>query len=427
MKMNFSIYKDEFMNETLYSATHSTGLSVYIMPKPGYSQCEAMFATRFGSIDNEFSLMGNDARIRIPDGTAHFLEHKLFDEEDGNVFDKFSALGANANAFTSFGLTAYYFSATDNFLESLGVLVKFVQSPYFTPDSIAKEQGIIGQEIRMYEDNPNWRVFFNMLGAMYHNNCVKYDIAGTVESIAEIDDKVLYDAYNTFYHPSNMVLFIVGDVDVTQVGECVENSLKDIPPLSGEIGRVYPDEPASVASAYVEQKLSVAMPLFMIGFKDNDMNLTGDALLKKDITTQILGEMLFGKSTALYKSLYEQGLINDSFSAGNSCNAKYSFYGIEGESKDPKAVFEAVLKCAEGAALDEEAFNRAKRVIWGLYVRCFNSPSGIAHVFVNSNVIGVDIFHHQQVYNTITLQDVRERLLSQLRREYAVLSVVDPI
>jgi len=425
--MNFDIINDTALGEKIYTITHPTGLKICVNPKPGYSKCTAMFATRYGSIDSTFGLMGSDNIITIPDGTAHFLEHKLFDEQDGNVFDKFAVLGASANAFTSFNMTAYYFSATENVLENLEILIKFVQNPYFTPDSIAKEQGIIGQEIRMYDDNPNWRVFFNMLGGLYNNCYVKQDIAGTVETIAEIDDTVLYNAYNTFYHPSNMTLFVSGNIDPAAVYACAERSLKDIPPLAGDIKRIYPDEPNAIAEQYIEQRLSVAIPLFMIGFKDTDMAVSGINLLKKEIATKILIELLFGKSAPLYKKLYEQGLINESFGAEFSCDVQYAFSGIEGESKESKKVFDTIIAALNGIQISEQAYNRAKKVIWGEYVRSFNSTDNIVREFVGAQFNGVDYLDYKKAYDSITIDDIRARMASHFCEKNAVLSVVMPI
>ena len=425
--MIFDIKKDPTTGEEVYTAVHPTGLRICINPKPGYSKCTAMFATHYGSIDSTFGLMGGEQTITIPDGTAHFLEHKLFDEQDGNVFDKFAVLGASANAFTSFDMTAYYFSATENVLENLEILIKFVQNPYFTPDSIAKEQGIIGQEIRMYEDNPNWRVFFNMLGGLYSNCYVTHDIAGTIETITDIDDTVLYNAYNTFYHPSNMTLFVSGDVDPAAVYACAERSLKDIAPLEGEIQRINPDEPSETAEKYIEQRLSVAIPMFMIGFKDTDMSVSGAARLKKYITAKILLELLLGKSAPLYKKLYEQGLINESFGAEYSLTTQYAFSAIEGESKEPKKVFDTIITALDGIQISEDAYNRAKRVIWGEYVRSFNSTDNIVREFVGAQFNGMDYLDYKKAYDCITIDDIRTRLESHFCEKNAVLSVVLPI
>ena len=420
--IHFTARNDKLIEETLYHGVHESGVEVYVMPKPGYQKRHAMFATRYGSLESEF--LKGEEKIKIPDGTAHFLEHKLFEEEDGNVFDKFSVLGASANAFTNFTATAYHFSATSNFYESLSTLIRFVQNPYFTKESIDKEQGIIGQEIKMYDDDPNWRVYFNVLGCLYNKCYVKYDIAGTVESISEINKDILYDIYSVFYHPSNMVLFIAGDVDLENVNACVCESLKDIKPLDAPIRRLYPVEEEAVAKDYVCQKLDVAVPLFTLGFKDTDTSLEGDALLKKEIEMKILMELLFSKCSNIYKTLYEKGLINDSFDADYECHKEYAFSCLTGESKDPGAVRDIVWDMLAAREITQEEFERAKKVVWGNYVRLFNSTEAIGYSFVLHRLTGIDYFNFREVYDTVTLDTVRARKEKSLCVKKSALSVV---
>jgi len=310
--MNYIKRNDAVTGEVVYSGVHKSGVRIFVMPKKGFRKCMAMFATGYGSIDTTYIKDGKE--LPVPDGTAHFLEHKLFEEENGNVFDRFSMLGANANAFTSFATTAYYFTGTDHFYENLETLISFVQTPYFTDESVAKEQGIIGQEIKMYDDDPGWQVHYQGVEGLYHNHPVKIDIAGTVDTIAKIDAKTLYDIYSMYYHPSNMVLFIAGDVDVDKTFETAEATLKDIPPLPHKIERKLPEEPDAVVKHKTEKQLDVAVPLFQITFKDNDTSLRGKALLKKEILTDMLLELMFGKSSEIYEKLYTAGLINNSFS-----------------------------------------------------------------------------------------------------------------
>jgi len=301
--------------ETLYYKKHECGLDVFIMPRKDYSAGYAIFGTKYGSVDSEFVVPGETEVTKVPDGIAHYLEHKMFDQPDGsNVFDKFSELGGNANAFTSFNSTAYLFGAADNIEENLKVLLDYVQSPHFTEESVQKEQGIIGQEIKMYDDNGPWRVFFNLLGAMYHNHPVNKDIAGTVESISHITPELLYKCYNTFYNLSNMMIFVTGDINPTAIENCIDSGIKNNNPFNEEIKKIYPDEPKSVCKKKVEQSLSVSMPLFMIGFKDTDTGYSGDKLLEKFIEVSIINKMLFGKGTDFYKDLADSGLINDNFS-----------------------------------------------------------------------------------------------------------------
>lgn len=421
--IEFSKRNDALLGETIYHGVHESGTNVYVMPKKGYQKCHAMFATRYGSLESEF-LKGSE-KIKIPDGTAHFLEHKLFEEQDGNVFDKFAALGASANAFTNFTATAYHFSATSNFYESLSTLIRFVQNPYFTKESIDKEQGIIGQEIKMYDDDPNWRVYFNVLGCLYNDCYVKYDIAGTVESISEINKDILYDIYSVFYHPSNMVLYVVGDVELERVNQVVCDSLKQIAPLDAPIRRLYPAEAEPIVKDYVCQRLDVAMPLFTLGFKDTDTALRGDALLKKEIEMKILLELLFSKCSDIYKTLYEKGLINDSFDADYECHEEYAFACLTGESKDPRAIRDIVWDMLGRQEITQETYERAKKVVWGNYVRLFNSTESIGYSFVLHRLTGIDYFNFRQVYDTVTLDDVRARMAAGFDVKKSALSVVE--
>ncbi|MDD4495675.1 MAG: pitrilysin family protein, partial [Eubacteriales bacterium] len=256
--MDFQTVEYKKIGELMHVYTHKSGLKAFVIPKKGYFKKHAAFATHYGSINSEFIVPGENKSTVVPDGVAHFLEHKLFEQEDGSVMDKFSALGSNPNAYTGFNQTVYLFSATDKFIENFKLLVNYVQNPYITAESVEKEKGIIGQEIRMYQDNPNWRVFFNLLGAFYKNNPVRLEISGDLQSISKIDKDVLYKCYNTFYHPSNMMILVVGDVDHKEIFSAVEEGIKSRE-KSGEIERIFPEQEKSINKDYVEQTLSVSM------------------------------------------------------------------------------------------------------------------------------------------------------------------------
>lgn len=417
--------------ECLYYKKHESGLDIYLMPRAGYSQNYAIFGTKYGSVDSEFVVPGDESATKVPDGIAHFLEHKMFDQPDGgNVFDAFSEYGGNANAFTSFNMTAYLFSATANLNENLHILMDYVQKPHFTEESVQKEQGIIGQEIRMYDDNAGWKVFFNFLGCLYQNNPVKLEIAGTIESIAKIDAKLLYQCYNTFYNLSNMAIFVTGDFDVDKTLAVVEGNILKNEPFSEEIKRIYPGEPADIAQNYAVQQLSVAMPMFMMGFKDNDIGYAGNGLFKKIIEMEILVEMLFGKGSALYNELYSEGLINANFSAEYNPQIDYGFTAIDGESADPRAVYDRMLAYIEKlrkSGLHEEDFNRIKKVIWGNYIRSHNDIEDYAHTFLTMQFMDINYFDYYDVYKTITFADIEKRFYQHFRREAAALSVVEPV
>ncbi|MBE7015395.1 MAG: insulinase family protein [Ruminococcaceae bacterium] len=424
------VIKDSLTGEKIYFKKHESGLSIYIMPRKGYTSNYAIFGTKYGSVDSEFIVPGEDSVTKVPDGIAHYLEHKMFDQPDGsNVFDKFSKFGGEANAFTSFNMTAYLFSSTSNFYENLEVLMDYVQSPYFTKESVEKEQGIIGQEIRMYDDNAPWRLFFNFLGLLYNNNPVKLDIAGTVESISKIDHELLYKCYNTFYNLSNMTIFITGDLDENKVLEVVEKNIKSNVPFSGEIKRIYPEEPKNVAGKYKKQTISVANPMFMMGWKDNDVGYSGEKLLKKIIEMEILVEMIFGKGSKLYTNLYKSGLINQTFSCEYSPQKDYGYTACEGESIDPEKVYEEITKHIDnlrGEGLLEEDFNRIKNVVWGDYIRSFNDIESYAHTYLTLSFLDINYLDYFRVYQSITFDDIKSRFTQQFNNDVSVLSVVSP-
>ncbi len=418
---------DNITGETLYYKNHPSGLEIFIMPKKGYSSNYALFATKYGSVDSSFKVPGESDITNVPDGIAHYLEHKMFDQPDKtNIFDEFAKYGGNANAFTSFNMTGYLFSCTDCFYENLKTLMDYVQTPYFTEESVQKEQGIIGQEIKMYDDNAPWRVFFNLLGCLYKNHPVKKDIAGTVESISKIDEKLLYRCYNTFYNLSNMAIFVTGDFDVEKTLSVIEENIKNNEPFLEEIERHFPDEPKAVNNQFYSQKLSVAKPLFMIGFKDTDIGYGGEKLLKKSIEMEILSEMLFGKSTDLYNELYNSGLINNTFSSEFNPQISYGFMALEGESEDPKKVYDTILDTIENTKLSKEDFDRIKKVVWGDFIRSFNDIESYAHTFITELFTGCNYFDYPKVFESVTFEDVKKRFETNFKREYSALSVVEP-
>src|SRR5699024_6543886 len=315
--------KNEDINEKLLYTETQNGLKIYFMPKKGYIKKHAMFSTDYGSIDNKFIPIGEDKPLEVPEGIAHFLEHKLFEEPELNIFEKFSDIGGSVNAFTSFNQTSYLFETIDNFYENLELLIKFVQSPYLTDKNVEKEKGIISQEIRMYEDDPGWKVYFNLLEAMYSSNPVRIDIAGTIDSITNINKKLLYKAYNTFYHPSNMILFVVGDLDFKEIIKVVEKSEKKTKNKISNIERIKSLEIEGINKSIVEYKMYTSNPIFHIGFKDKDIGKLGKSKVEKDLKTDIILDMLFGNSSKFYNEFYEKGLIDSSFGANYTGKQSY--------------------------------------------------------------------------------------------------------
>jgi predicted Zn-dependent peptidase len=414
------------IDEKMYFAEHESGLKIYLMHKKGYTKQFAIFAAHYGSNDCKFIIPGENDITQVPDGIAHFLEHKMFEEEEGSIFEKFSKNGASANAFTNFTTTAYLFASTDKFYENLKLLVNFVQNPYFTDENIEKEKGIIGQEIRMYEDDPNWRVYFNMLDALYHIHPVKIDIAGTIDSISKINKEMLYKCYKTFYHPSNMVLFAVGDIDINKSLKIITDNIKE-KSKQGAIKRICPDEPNTVNKDYVEQKMSVSMPIFNIGFKDTDVGYGGKKLLKKDLSTQISLELLAGRSSDTYEELYNEGLIDNTFETEYIGEIDHGYSIIGGQSKNPRAVKDLILnKLTNTGNFKKEDFERIKKKFMGRFLRAFNSVDGIGQSFISFYMKDINILDYLDVLKEIQYIDIINRFKHHLNKENSVLSVIKP-
>lgn len=426
--MKYTKIYNEQIDETVYAGQHSTGLGVFVVPKPGFSKKYAVIGTKFGSVNNCFIPLGESEPITVPDGVAHFLEHKMFEQSDGtNAFDKFSVYGANANAYTSFTCTCYLFSCTKNFEDNFVHLLKYVQDPYYTDENVQKEQGIIGQEIKMYDDEGSWQVALNLLKALYHNNPVKIDIAGTVESISHITKDTLYKCYNTYYNPSNMVVTVCGDVEPREVFELVEKYVRTDREC-GEVTSVYPDEPASVCQKYIEAKSKVALPLFSLGFKDN-FPKSGDALLKRETAIHLICKLLAGRSSDLYTGMYEDGLINEEFGTDIMTEPLFSCVSFCGESNDPKEVQHRIMSEIERLRrdkFDEADFDRIKRAYLGEFMRAFNDVEATASMVERNILNEVNIFNLPSVLDSIDPAYVYDVFNQIFTEETSALSVVFP-
>lgn len=426
--MEIQTVRNEQLKEEMQFAVHESGLRVYVFPKKGFSKYYAIYGTEYGSVDRTFQVPGEQEMTTVPDGIAHYLEHKLFEQEDGgNAFDLFAKTGASSNAFTSFDLTAYLFSCTDKFYENLDILLEFVNHPYFTDENVAKEQGIIGQEIKMYEDDPEWRVFFNTLTAMYHHNPVKIDIAGTVESISHITPELLYRCYHTFYNPANMILVLVGDVDIKKAMTYVDKHV-DAKRNLGQIPRNVWEEPKERVQEVIKQRLLVSQPLFRIGFKDNTL-AEGEALLKKEIATELILESVFGRSSDLYMELYEEGLIDSSFDAETDQSKAYGFTLIGGESRNPEEVYRRVkvrLDALCQTGIPSENLARARKVLISGNIRLYNSVERMGNAFIRQLMAGFSPLSFGDVVASVTDVEVNARLREHFNTQNSVLSVVCP-
>lgn len=418
--MNIREVTSEKLGEKYFEIEHTSGLRIFIWPKEGYNSTYAILGTPFGSINNHFTFDGNE--VRVPDGIAHYLEHKLFESEDGDAFSLYASTGANANAYTSFDKTCYLFSCTEKFERCLEILLGFVTSPYFTAETVQKEQGIIGQEIKMYDDSPDWRVMFNMLSAMYKNHPVRYDIAGTVETIAEIDAAKLYTCYNSYYNLRNMALTIVGKVSVDSVLDICDRLINPCDEVNVESH--FPDEPYEVTEHYVEQILPVSLPLFNLGFKAK----ADRRLSEKEVAcTDILLFMLASSTSTMYRELMDKGLINASFGYEQFEGPGFNSIFFSGDSRDPKKVAEIVkeyINKFKTEGISQEDFENARRAVYGESVSSLNSVDITANMVEDFFFSGRNIFEYFDAVANATAEDIEARLKEILDTENSTLSVV---
>jgi len=420
------IIKSAALSEEYIFCRHPSGLGILLYPMGGFSSAYAIFSTNYGSVNTTFKTQKEDDYLTVPEGIAHFLEHKLFESEDGSAFQKFAKTGASANAFTSFERTSYLFSTTANFEESLKALVTFVQEPYFTEKTVEKEQGIIGQEIRMYEDDPEWRVFFNLLTSLYYNHPIRIDIAGTAESIAKIDAKLLYRCYNTFYNLNNMVLCIAGSFDPDRAIQIIEENLKEGEKL--EVSTKTPEEPPQVREAEHEQKLSVSIPLFNLGYKETPVER------EQELSAQLQYELILcaaaGKGSRLYRELLDEGLINETFGKEVFCGRGYLANLFSGESRDPRQVRDRInreLSRLKEEGIDEPTFLRVQKMLYGAAVMAFSDVASVANELVTSYFTGHSVYDMLDVITNLQLSEINGLLRRSFRPEAMALSIVNPV
>ncbi|MET4654527.1 putative Zn-dependent peptidase [Exiguobacterium sp. PvP048] len=411
-------------DETVFFEQLDNGLAVYLLQKKGYEKTYATFTTRYGSIDNRFKK--DDQWVNVPDGIAHFLEHKMFESEKGDVFQEFGRLGASANAFTSFSRTAYLFSATSLIEQNLETLIDFVQDPYFTEESVEKEKGIITQEIQMYQDNPGWRLFFGLIESMYAKHPVRIDIAGTPESIDQITADDLYTCYRTFYHPSNMVLFVVGNIDPAETLALIKaNQAKKDYTDRPAIERDYGTEPKEVAKKRVELELDVKTPKVLIGYKDS--SLGGQEQLRRELTSELLLHLLFDQTSSTYLELYEDGLVDDTFSFDYSSEEEFAFATFGMETEDPDrfiAAYEKLL--AVRPEFEETEVVRKRNMMQGKFLRSLNSPEFIANQFSRHALAGTNLFTLPTLIASITKEEIEARFDELFALENRAISIVKP-
>lgn len=401
----------EQINETLYHEVLPNGLTVYLLPKNDYHKTYGLFSTNYGSIDNEFIPYGEKEKVKVPDGIAHFLEHKLFEKEDGDVFQLFGKQGASANAFTSFTKTSYLFSTTDQVEKNLTTLIDFVQAPYFTEETVNKEKGIIGQEIQMYEDDPNWRMFFGILNNLYPTHPLHIDIAGTVESIDKITAQDLYTCYRTFYQPSNMVLFVVGKMEPEKLMKLIRENqeAKNFPPKQ-EIVRYFPENTKEIIKQSALEA-AITRDKFVLGIKGLDtLPQEGTELLRYKTAINLLFQMILGNTSRNYLAMYNQGIIDDSFGFEFSLDREFHFADFSGDTDEPEKAAEKVKEIILGFADDPEVseinLDLLKKKMLGQYFQSLNSIEYIANQFTQSLFGDRTLFDLPEIIDSIQMKDL---------------------
>ena len=422
--MRDTVYTNAAVDESYREILHPSGLTIRVLHKDGYKSSYAMFATKYGSIDTKIRQPDGSFRT-IPEGTAHFLEHKLFESEELDAFARFAQTGASANAFTSFDMTAYLFSCADRFDENLEILLDFVQSPYFTEETVRKEQGIIGQEIHMYKDSADWEVKFNLLHALYHHHPVQIDIAGTEQTIAQITAELLHGCYRNFYNLGNMVLCVAGNATVEQVLSAADKAFKS---TGGEKAvREFVPEPPEPRQALIEERLPVTTPTFALGFKEAVE--TPERSAKQVLCMTILLDAIAGKSSALYRELMQDGLINHTFFTEYFYGFGYAECEFGGESADPirtAARIREALREFKRTGISAESFECARRKQYGRMVMMFNDVEDIAIAMTESYFRGEGLFDSLEICRTLTLDDVNAYLACIPDEAGSALSVIRP-
>lgn len=406
------VHNYELIDEKVYEHELDNGLKLFIIPKPGFQKTFVTYTTQFGSLDNHFKPIGSQQFVKVPDGVAHFLEHKLFEKEEEDLFTAFAEENAQANAFTSFDRTSYLFSATSNIESNIKRLLDMVETPYFTEETVNKEKGIIAEEIKMYQEQPGYKLMFNTLRAMYSNHPIRVDIAGSVESIYDITKDDLYLCYETFYHPSNMVLFIVGDVNPQNMIDLVEqHEAKRNKTNQPKIERAEIDEPIEVNQHNVTEQMKLQSPRLMLGFKNQPLKESSEKYVQRDLEMTFFYELIFGEETDFYQNLLNKDLIDETFGYQFVLEPSYSFSIITSATQQPDELKELLfneLKKYRGQLVDQEAFDLLKKQFIGEFISSLNSPEYIANQYAKLYFEGVSVFDMLEIVENITLESVNE-------------------
>jgi predicted Zn-dependent peptidase len=398
---------DPILEETIYKKIHESGLEMYFMQKKDYMKKYAYFGTKYGAFHNEFEFEGKT--YDMPLGIAHFLEHKIFEDKDRSIFDTFSKLGASVNAYTNYNSTVYNFSTVENFDECLKTLLSFVQNVHLTEENVEKEKDIIVQELKSYEDDPEYMIFFNVIKNMYKDHPIKNDIGGTEDSVRNTTMEQLFKCYEAFYTPSNMMVYVAGDLEPEEVFSLIESSLTPGYLSKKDCGKLMmPIESSEVLNREIIVDYDVATPMFELALKnkhncDNDTEGT----LKISMALKIALDAEFGKASETYNMLYEKGYTNSTFSMEFSCGNGYSFTIFGGESteieKVKEIIFDKITKIKE-EGINEESFNRIKKKLIGKFISASNSPAYLASSFINFYMKGTDMFEYLKLVNEVDLE-----------------------
>jgi predicted Zn-dependent peptidase len=417
------VFENKLINEKVYKEVLDNGLEVYLFPRKNVSKKVIMWGTKFGAVDNDFSVNGE--RITVPDGIAHYLEHKMFEQRSGiNALDKLTSIGVDANAYTGSTETVYLYECTDNFYDALDEFMDYVQNPYFTDQNVDKERGIIEQEIMMYDDYPENKVYYNLMECLYHNNAIRIPVAGTVETIANIDKEKLYTIYNTFYVPNNMKMVIAGDFELDSIVEEIKKYMT-MKRNDNIVTRNYPEEPDTICKDKIIQKMEVSIPLFLLGYKlkrsDND--------LKKSLAIDILSEVLFGKSSNFFNKLYKQGLLYSPIEMTMEYDRNFSTLIIDGESKDPEKVISLVkeeLGSCKINGINEQDFSRIKKNLFGKYLKEFNDLTTISNKLIGSVLRGETPLVLVDLLQEIDINYINKVLQENFEEDKSAYSIIMP-
>lgn len=417
---------DEKLDEKAYNIVHESGLEIYVYPKKDYAKKFAYFATKYGALYNKFSDV-EDKNIQLPVGVAHFLEHKIFEDEKKNIFAEFAKLGANVNAYTNFNSTVYYFDTIDKFEESLKILVNFVLTPHITDENVEKEKGIIVQEIKMYNDDPSWRAYFNGLNAMYDRHPIREDVAGDEDSVNKTTKEDLLNAFNNFYSPQNMILFLIGDFEVESMAKHIFDILPKDYLNKKEFGKlIIEKENDDAIKKEVTMKMNVPIPMFNLFIKGESGELNAE-FFKKSIANKIALESIFGVTSKFYSHNYESGNINDTFGCEYSYGQGYSYFAIGGETKNAEMLKKEILDSIEKfnkEGINEKKYIRIKRKIIGRYISSFNSLQNIANSFINCYMKEIRFFDYLDIVESITTEDINKTFDFNLKNKITISKIV---